>query len=236
MRKMSISTQKVNFGDFQRKSESQPWLSYLWNKILYEDFGNRSESRQFVGEPPHMAAQPPHAVAKHNSNLHFIFPCLCLYLFLYLCLYFIFIFIFFWFYIYIYFNNCLFTYSFLFGFVLDFCSSTEPPLAASFTNISQPPLQSIFHSTTGHLPSPFHLLSPPPLATSYSPFHQPISTTETTSLSSPIYSHTTKLIHNNHHHRTCKAINTIHNSSHRRSKSRRLQYSAPAKLTHHVQV
>ena len=64
---------------------------HLWNKILYEDFGNRSESRQFVGEPPHKAAQPPHAVAKPILNLHFIFPCLYLYLFLYLFLYFIFI-------------------------------------------------------------------------------------------------------------------------------------------------
>ena len=49
---------------------------HLWNKILYEDFGNRSESRQFVGEPPHKAAQPPHAVAIHILNLHYIFPCL----------------------------------------------------------------------------------------------------------------------------------------------------------------
>ena len=46
---------------------------HLWNKILYEDFGNRSESRQFVGEPPHKAAQPPLAVAKYILNHHFIF-------------------------------------------------------------------------------------------------------------------------------------------------------------------
>ena len=73
-------------------------------------------SGKFVGEPPHKAAQPPHAVAKHNSNLHFIFPCLYLYLFLDLCLYFIFIFIFdfiFIFiliivYVFIYFNLFLF--------------------------------------------------------------------------------------------------------------------------------
>ena len=31
---------------------------------------------KFVGEPPHQAAQPPHAVAIHILHLHYIFPCL----------------------------------------------------------------------------------------------------------------------------------------------------------------
>jgi hypothetical protein len=47
-----------------------PVISRMWISSMYEDFGNRSESRQFSGEPPQLAAQPPHAVAEPNSNLH----------------------------------------------------------------------------------------------------------------------------------------------------------------------
>jgi hypothetical protein len=46
----------------------------------------------FVGEPPHTAAQPPHAVEEPNSNLHFIFPYssmyfyISIYIFIIVCL------------------------------------------------------------------------------------------------------------------------------------------------------
>jgi hypothetical protein len=57
-----------------------PVIIQMWNIALYEDFGNRSESRQFIGEPPHTAAQPPHAVAEHNFKppIYFSFIYLCL--------------------------------------------------------------------------------------------------------------------------------------------------------------
>jgi cellulose synthase/poly-beta-1,6-N-acetylglucosamine synthase-like glycosyltransferase len=45
----------------------------------------------FVGEPPHIEAQPPHAVAEPNSNLHFIFLYLSIYFYIFIYLFIIFI-------------------------------------------------------------------------------------------------------------------------------------------------
>ena len=50
-----------------------------WTKIL-ETVPNLDN---FVGEPPHMEVQPPHAVADSNLNLHLDFP-IFLFIFIYL--------------------------------------------------------------------------------------------------------------------------------------------------------
>ena len=89
----------------------------LWNKILYEDFGNRSESQQFVGESPHTEAQPSHAVVEHNSN-HHLFSLIVIY-FIYLNSFIILFFFYFilLLFLYLYFVLLIFFFSCLFSFL-----------------------------------------------------------------------------------------------------------------------
>ena len=154
---------------------------HLWNKILYEDVGNRSESRQVCRRTTTLGGATTTRGGETQIKSPFYFP---MFIFLFLFI-FIFIFIFrFIFYIYIYLILYLFLFVCLFIFVLFYFEfwildfSAPPPsssLAASFTNKS--------HHL--HQPVPLHQPIPPPLQ-SISPTSSTITNTTEFPLSSSI--------------------------------------------------
>jgi hypothetical protein len=60
-----------------------PVISQMWRIETVRRFQKINlNPSTFTGEPPHLEAHPPYAVAEYSSNLHFILPYLFIIIFI----------------------------------------------------------------------------------------------------------------------------------------------------------
>ena len=139
-----------------------------------------SESRQFVGEPPHKeAAQPPHAVVEHNSNHHFIFSNSYFFYLFEFFYYFILFYFYYYFFIFLLFYYFLF-FSFLCFVCVLFAATTAMCSRCHHLQFKSSPAQSPFSSTSNHsltwlqFHNRFHPAALPPILLSKAQSHHVI--------------------------------------------------------------